>query len=144
VVFAREATLAQSGFRFYFPSASAMGVLLPGDRTDIDFRVERRADGSLWMAPVRTGTRVTLYSTNSVADLSTIDVAPEVGFSSGAIEARPGYGYVFEMTASDGLHYGAVRVSHISKDYVILDWSYQSDPGNPELRRTRGDSVKPF
>ena len=50
----------------------------------------------------------------------------------------PGYAYVFETSLADGLHYGAVRVTHVSADYVILDWAWQSDPGNPELRRVRG------
>ena len=41
------------------------------------------------------------------------------------------------MQLADGLHYGALRVTHVSKDYVIFDWAYQSDPGNPELKRAR-------
>ena len=32
-----------------------------------------------------------------------------------------------------GLHYGAVRVTHVGRRYLILDWSVQTDPGNPEL-----------
>jgi hypothetical protein len=137
LLFAREATLAQSGFRFFVPSTTTFGAVMAGDRTDLDFRVERRSDGSLWLAPVRSGVRVTLYGNAPVVDLTSIDVAPVSGFSSGAIEAVPGYGYVFEMLLGDGLHYGALRVTHVSKDYVIFDWSYQSDPGNPELKRAR-------
>jgi hypothetical protein len=46
----------------------------------------------------------------------------------------PGYGYVFQMSGGDGFaRYGAVRVTHASADYMIFDWSYQTDPGNPEL-----------
>ena len=26
-----------------------------------------------------------------------------------------------------------VRVSHVGQDFLILDWAYQTDPGNPEL-----------
>ena len=34
----------------------------------------------------------------------------------------------------DGLvRYGAVRVSHVGQNFLIFDWSYQTDPGNPEL-----------
>ena len=137
LLFTREVTLAQSGFRFFVPSSGAFGAVLPGDRSDLDFRVERRADGSLWLVPVRSGVRVALYGNAPVSDLTSIDVAPASGFSSGAIEAVPGYGYVFEMLLADGLHYGAVRVTHVSNDYVLFDWAYQSDPGNPELKRAR-------
>ena len=24
-------------------------------------------------------------------------------------------------------------MTHVGQDYVIFDWSYQTDPGNPEL-----------
>ncbi len=38
------------------------------------------------------------------------------------------------MLAGDAFpRYGAVRVTHVGRDFVIFDWSYQTDPGNPEL-----------
>lgn len=137
VVFAREEVLPKSGFRFFDAASITFGSIVGGDRGDIDFRVERRADGSLWLRPVRAGVRVALYGNRTVDDLTAVDLAPLSGYATGAIEALPGFAYVFEMILPDGLHYGAVRVSHVSKDYVILDWSYQSDPGNPELKRIR-------
>ena len=105
----------------------------------LDFRIERRSDGSLWLTPVRSDVRIALYSTSPVTDLTSIDVAPvRSAFGTGAIEAVPGYAYVFETRLTDGLHYAALRVSHVAASYVIFDWAYQSDPGNPELRRVRG------
>lgn len=133
IVWALESSVAGSGFRYELPGAG-LGVVLAGDRSDLDFRVERRSDGTLWLTPVRSGTRVALYSSQPVADLTSIDLAPNSGFATGAIEAVPGYGYVFETQLSGSLHYGALRVTHVSRDYVIFDWSYQTDPGNPELR----------
>lgn len=135
LLFATQFSLGSSGFRFHFPSTGAMGQIVAGDRTDIDFKLERRTDGSVWITPVRSGTRLALYSTSPVEDLTSIDIAPTRDrFSTGAIEAVPGYAYVVESTLSDGLHYGAVRVTHTTSDYMIFDWAYQSDPGNPELR----------
>ena len=128
---------ATSGFRFEFPSSAQLGQVVSGDRTDIDFVVDRHNDGSIWLSTVRTGTSVVLYSTDPVDDLTSIDVAPLNGYFQGSIEAVTGYGYVFETTLTDGLHYGAVRVTHTGADYVILDWAYQTDYGNPELRRVR-------
>ena len=38
------------------------------------------------------------------------------------------------MDGGDGFkRYGAVRVTHVGQDFLILDWAFQTDPGNPEL-----------
>ena len=135
---AYEAHPATSGFRFYDPASGIFGAVLSGDRTDLDLRIERHADGSLWLRPVRADARIALYSASPVEDLTSIDVAPaRSAFSTGAIEAVPGYAYVVEIQLADGLHYGAGRVTHVGRSYLILDWAYQTDPGNPELQRVR-------
>ncbi|MGI9078329.1 MAG: hypothetical protein ACR2G6_13535 [Gemmatimonadaceae bacterium] len=136
VVYARESAPLKSGFRFFDAATVSFGSVVAGDRTDIDFRVERRPDGSLWFNPVRAGVRVALYGSTAVDDLTAVDLAPVSGYAASSIEALPGFAYVFETLLADGLHYGAVRVSHVSRDYMILDWSYQSDRGNPELKRS--------
>ncbi len=135
LLWAAQSALDESGFRFQFPGSNVLGTITSGARSDIDFRVDRHGDGSLWLTPVRGGTRVALYSTTPVEDLTSIDIAPLGGFSTGAIEAVPGFAYVFETQLANGLHYGGVRVTHVGADYLIFDWSYQSDPGNPELSR---------
>ncbi len=132
---AAQSHLGSSGFRFDFGGSSQLGQVVAGDRSDIDFVVDRHGDGSIWMTTVRTGTSVVLYSQNPVLDLTSIDVAPVNGYFTGSIEAATGYAYVFETNLSDGLHYGAVRVTHVGADYIIVDWAYQTDFGNPELRR---------
>lgn len=133
LVWAVQSSVANSGFRYELPG-TGLGAVLAGDRSDLDFRVDRMGDGSLWLTPVRSGTRVALYSSQPIADLTSIDLAPASGFGTGAIEAVPGYGYVFETRLNGNLHYGGLRVTHVSRDYLIFDWSYQTDPGNPELR----------
>jgi hypothetical protein len=38
------------------------------------------------------------------------------------------------MTAGDEFfRYGAVRLTHVGTSFLILDWAFQTDPGNPEL-----------
>ena len=38
------------------------------------------------------------------------------------------------MSGGDGFaRYGSLRVTHVGQDFLILDWAYQTDPGNPEL-----------
>jgi hypothetical protein len=133
--------LAHSGFRFFLDAngdgqagALELGSVTAGDRTDIDFRVDRDAKDTLYLTPIRAGTKVALYGTTTVEDLTSIDIAPTTGYATSAIQALPGYGYVFQMSGGDAFaRFGAIRVTHASKDLLIVDWSYQTDPGNPEL-----------
>ena len=144
IIDASQSHLSTSGFRFDFGGSSQLGQIVSGDRSDIDFVVNRRNDGSIWLTTVRNGTSVVLYSQDPVTDLTSIDVAPIDGYFTGSIEAVTGYAYVFQTQLSDGLHYGAVRVTHVGADYVILDWAYQTDFGNPELRRVvAGGGARP-
>ena len=47
-----------------------------------------------------------------------------------------------EMPGGDGfLRFGAVRATHVGADFIIFDWSYQFDPGNPELHRHGGQET---
>lgn len=141
LVFAYQAEPAQSGFRFWDDAngdgrgqASELGLVLDGGRTDIDFRVLRDpSDSTLWLVPEFAGTSVRLYGTTPVADLTAIDFAPASGYTRDMIQAVPGYGYVFEIVEGTSLRYGALRVTHVGRDYLIFDWSFQTDPGNPEL-----------
>jgi hypothetical protein len=46
---------------------------------------------------------------------------------------------VFEMDGGDGFaRFGALRVTHAGKNFIIVDWSFQTDPGNIELLVGRG------
>lgn len=141
VLYARQVQDAGSGFRFWLDlngnratDPGELGLVRPGSALDDDFSVERDASGTLFLTPVRNGTGVTLYGSAPVADLTSIDIAPDITYDQTPIEALPGWGYVFEMDGGDGFNrYGAVRVSHAGRDFLILDWSFQTDPGNPEL-----------
>lgn len=140
-IYARQVSVLGSGFRFFrdtngdgLAQPSELGRIESGDLGDIDFSVERDALDRLFLTPVRENTTVALYGTAPVADLTTIDFAPVSGYDVSGIEAVPGWGYVFEMSGGDGFaRYGAVRVTHVGTDFLILDWAYQTDPGNPEL-----------
>jgi len=141
VLYAAEATLAQSGFRFWkdlnndtFVQPGELGLIGPGNAPDIDFVVERDGIGGLRLRPVRAGTGVEFYGNAPVGDLTDIDWAPNQLYSAAPIQARVGWGYVFEMNGGDAYaRYGAMRVTHIGQDFLIMDWAYQTDPGNPEL-----------
>jgi hypothetical protein len=137
VLFAASDSVRKSGFAFV-SSSHTLGVIASGTRTDVDFRVDRRADGSMWMVPVRSGTSVAAFSAQPVPDLASIDVAPRSGFSTGAIQAKPALGYVFRTAQQDGVHVAGVRVAAVGSGYIIFTWSYQREAGNPVLHRAAG------
>ena len=140
LVYALEQQPAQAGFRFW-NDANANGVGDPGElglvqdgnRTDIDFWVHRASDSTLWIVPEFAGDSMQVYGTQPVADLTSIDFAPAVGYTRNMYQVVPGYGYVFQRNEAGAYHYAALRVTAVSRQYVIFDWSVQTDPGNPEL-----------
>jgi hypothetical protein len=149
VIYPIQVQSDSSGFRFWdddgdnVVEAGELGRVRPGASSDVDFFVDRDGSGALSLTPRRAGTGVEFYSVDPVGDLTSIDLAPCLpvsdpnlcgAYSSAPIDAFPGMGYVFEMTAGDEfLRYGAVRLTHVGPSFLILDWSFQTDPGNPEL-----------
>jgi len=139
VVWTSQADVTQSGFRFWrdlnldgLAQLSELGGIGMGTALDIDFSVERDPSGLVYLQPIRLGTGV--LSVGQVADLTSIDFAPNAVYGTGRIEALPGHGYIFEMDGGDGFaRYGAIRATHVGQNFVILDWAFQTDPGNPEL-----------
>ncbi|HEV8124704.1 MAG TPA: hypothetical protein VGP80_10695 [Gemmatimonadales bacterium] len=145
LVYARQFSTTGSGFRFWrdldndgFSDANELGMVGSGSLADNDFSVERDVSGILFLTPVRAGTGVNVYGSVPVEDLTSIDYAANGNYPTSGVEALPGWGYVFEMDGGDGFfRYGAVRVTHVGQNYLILDWAFQTDPGNPELIRAR-------
>ncbi len=142
LVSAYEVSQSQSGFRFWNDAngngkgdPGELGLVQDGNRTDIDFWVHLQAsDSTLWIVPEFAGDSLQLYdSTHPVADLTSIDFAPASGYTRNMIQAVPGYGYVFQRNENGQYHYAALRVTAVGRQYVIFDWSAQTDPGNPEL-----------
>lgn len=139
-----------SGFRFWddenrngSTEPGELGLVGSADAPDIDFFVDRDGSGDLFLTPVRAGTGVEYYDENDpVQDLTSIDFAEDLEYRTTAIQSLPGFGYVFETDGGDGfVRYGAVRVTHVGTTFLILDWAFQIDPGNPELL-VRGVSRK--
>jgi hypothetical protein len=121
-----------------------LGRARRGDASDIDFFFDKDAiTGEFYFNPVRPGTGVEPYDALPVDDLTSIDSAPCppsstpgvcAPYLNSPLEARVGLGYVFETDGGDGHpRYGAVRVTHIGQNFMIFDWAFQGDPGNPEL-----------
>jgi len=63
--------------------------------------------------------------------LDDITYAPTDGWSStGIVEAILGHVYIFWTWDN---HFAKIRVTSVTTNYIIFDWAYQVDPGNPEL-----------
>jgi hypothetical protein len=138
----------QAGFRFFLDSNGdgvasplELGLVSTSASSAVDFYLHRDASQILYLVPKRTGTTVVQYGNGPLDDLTSIDIAPLSGYSTAGIEAVPGYGYVFEMDGGDGYaRYGAVRPTHVGQNFILFDWSYQTDAGNPQLRVQGVDS----
>ncbi len=140
---AREVDPAQAAFRFWRDidgdgraARSELGRVGSASAADADFVVERDPTGRIFFTPVRPGTRIAVWGNAPVSAITDIDLAPSAGYTAGGVEALPGWGYAVEMAGPDGYkRFGAIRVVSVGQALVVLDWSYQSDPGNPELIR---------
>jgi hypothetical protein len=72
--------------------------------------------------------------------LDEITYAPDDGWSSiGIVEAIVGHTYIIWTWDN---HFAKIRLTSINTDYVIFDWAYQVDPGNPELIITKNNDKK--
>jgi hypothetical protein len=135
----------QSAFRFWLDAngngqvdATELGLVGSAGNPAMDFYVMRDPTGT-WLVPLRTGVTMEVYGSTPVEDLTSIDVAPLDGYTATGYEALPTWGYVFQMNDGGAFYkYGAIRVTAVGPSYVIFDWSYQTDPGNPELIRRAG------
>jgi hypothetical protein len=148
LVWAYQVDQSGSGFRFWsdansngYGDAGELGLVQNGNDADIDFRVERDANDTLWIVPVFAGTSV--QTLGPVADLTAIDFAPELGYSDQRVKMLPGDGYVFAIIEGAEVRYGGVRVTHAGTRYAIFDWSFQTDRGNPELAPHAGIATAP-
>ena len=138
---------AQSGFRFWddvngngYGDAGELGLVQNGNGaiTTIDFWMHvDPADSTLWFVPEFLGDSMQLYQNSPIADLTSIDVAPLGGYTRDMYQAQIGYGYVFQRRENNQYHYAGLRVTAVTRQYVIFDWSVQTDSGNPELAPPR-------
>lgn len=140
IIFTAAADAARSGFRFFFDAngdgqASALELGLVGNASagTFDFTLND-VGGTLYLTPQRLPSTITQYGTGPIADLTSINVAPIGPYTRTALQAREQFGYVFEFDEGGPFpFYGAIRVTATGSNYAIFDWSYQTDPGNPEM-----------
>jgi hypothetical protein len=137
-----QSNAASAGLEFWDGTATGFGLVVNGGSTAANFFVSQHADSTLWLVPVAaSGTTMQQYGIGPIDDLTAIDFAPSSGYSATTLQALPGDGYVFQVVNGSTVRYGAVRVTHVGRDFLILDWSFQTDAGNGELIRAAGRTV---
>jgi hypothetical protein len=151
VVWTGAAKPTLSGFRFWKDANgdgqvqnNELGLIVPGAGPDADFSIELNTattPDSLIIRPRRAGVLLAFYNGGApVDDLTSIDLAPDPAnpssdYSTLTADALPNVGYVFQIPGPGGsVSYGAVRPTHVGDRFVILSWSFQTQPNNPELR----------
>ena len=135
VIDASDVRPQTGAFLFFDSAARRYGVVDNATRPDADLLLERHGDGTLWLRPARSAVEVGVFGSVPIPSLRSIDRAPASGYASGAVQAIAGWGYAVAVRQADGTHYGAIRVSYVGRDAIIVDWSYQGAVGNPELSR---------
>ena len=101
-------------------------------RTDIYFGVQ---DTTRMVFALFTDTDI--QDAGYASSLDAVDFAPTAGWSpAGKVEAVIGHCYVVRIVD----HYAKFRVTAVSGTQVTVDWAYQIDPGNRELKARREPS----
>ena len=99
-------------------------------------RRESRISKNVKPSRVRTATGVRAGSVAFVVNstLDAVDFAPLAGWAaSGTVELIPGHCYLVRI-GSTSVNYGKFRVTSLSAGQVVMDWAYQIDPNNRELK----------
>jgi len=143
VIYTQAGDALRSGFRFFLDVNNdglvgplELGLIGAATSPSMDFTLTVGTGGALLLTPSRANTDVRSWATGTITDLTDMDIAPVSGYARTPVAAQPGHGYVFRMNENDGFYrYGGLRVVATGPDYIIFDWSYQTDPGNPELLR---------
>lgn len=146
-VFAYEHKPKSSGFRFR--QSDDIQAVMHGDDADRHFRIEYY-DGRFWFVPgPNASVHMTSKETSALkcgpgadSDCVSWDEAPRSGYLSEEVHLEAGFTYVFRVPGDDEeMRYGAVRPTLTAPcpDYfVIFDWAYQTQAGNPQLSLPRG------
>jgi hypothetical protein len=126
------ASPATSGYDF-----SAYAVV-PFDNPNVDIVFGYNGTIFRMFAPF---TDTDLQDAGYTVSLDEVDYSPLSGWSrDGTVELIEGHSYVVRITNSIETHYAKFRVVALSASppRTVLDWAYQIDPDNRELRARPG------
>jgi hypothetical protein len=117
----------QSGFDF----SDLQSIPIPWNDSDTDIYVEYDDDGIPWIVASNDDVQLQDYGTILLA---WVDYAPRNGYSAaGRAELIDGHSYIVRI-AGQGVHFAKFQVTDLEADRVRIDWAFQVDEDNPELR----------
>ena len=147
VVYAYQSKPKTSGFRFQ--ESDDHEAVMSGDDDDRHFRIEF-VNGGFWFVPgpgayihpTREETSALKCGPGSDPDCVSWEQAPTSGYLTEKVHLETGFTYMFRVPGDDEeMRYGAVRPSHTGVcpgHFVIFDWAYQTQAGNPGLSPPEG------
>ncbi len=111
-------------------------AVVPDTSSRVDIYYARTQNTDRMVAPF---TDTDIQDAGYATSLDAVDFAPANGWSpTGTVELVSGHCYVVH-TNDD--HYAKFRITSISAGHVVMDWAYQVDSGNPELKARRAVEV---
>ena len=147
VMYAYQDVPKSSGFRFQ--ESDDYEAVMDGNDADRHFRIEFD-DGRYWFAPgprayinrVSVQTSALKCGPGADPDCVSWEKAPTSGYLSEDVHLETGFTYMFYVPGDDEeMRYGAVRPSLAGTcpdHFVIFDWAYQTQAGNPGLSPPKG------
>lgn len=128
-IYTRQADADRAGVDFSEqPDHAQMRV--PWDLGDLF--VEADADG--FFRVIGTSSADDLQDLGWTSSFDEVGYAPADGWVESPLGLELVTGHTYVLWTSDD-HYAKFRVSAIEANAVVLEWAYQTDPGNPELVR---------
>ncbi len=114
-----------------FDFSDLQSVARPWNDPAVDMYVEFDGDGIPWIVAADDDVQLQDYGT---IQLQWVDWAPRDGYSAaGRAELIAGHSYIV-MIADHGIHFAKFQVTALESGRVRIDWAYQVDEDNPELR----------
>lgn len=118
----------RAGFHF---SSWGEVVAYDDERTDMYFDYDADTGIGYMIAP-ETDPPTQMQDDGYTESLEDVNWAPEEGWSpSGVLELIEGHSYI--VWTWDNF-FAAFRVTEVGDGFVVFDWCYQTDQGNPELK----------
>lgn len=127
-----ELKRTMGGFNF------ASGSLVDADSPFTDIRYSCINQSSYYFVNV-SNLQTQIQDFGYCQNLDQVDYSPDKGWSKiGEVEAIAGHAYIV-WTADN--HFAKFRINEVNSSFITLDWAYQIDAGNPELRKEQSVSV---
>ncbi len=114
--------------------------VVSGNAPNADIRFGSISSSGYYYVQV-TYSQIQIQDFGYTDNLDQVDYSPSYGWSQiGEVEAIAGHSYLV-WTADN--HFAKFRITQLNENYIVIDWAYQLDPGNQELRKSAPSTSSP-